>query len=130
MIKVYVSTNCSSCKRAKNWLQEHRLEFEVVNLSTTPVLKEELIKILRRSENGLNDIISTRSNSYQNLNADIEELHFEEMLSLIRQDNSLLRLPIIFDEQHFQVGFTEGRIRQFISPEMRKVKADMGKIKK
>lgn len=128
MIKVYVSSSCGSCRKAMEWLRKHRIEFEAVNLSKTSVLREDLIKILRVSENGLSDIISTRSHSYRTLKSKLEDLPLNKALDLIEKDNSLLKRPILFDERHFQVGFNSEEIRQFIPAQVRKMEMKMEKI--
>jgi regulatory protein spx len=102
------------------WLKRHRIEFETVNLSATKLLKKDIIEILAASENGLMDIVSTQCHAYQALKTKFEEMHFDEVIGLIVKDNSLLRRPIIFDEHHFQVGYNEEGIRQFIPPNVRK----------
>ncbi|MDR2977392.1 MAG: Spx/MgsR family RNA polymerase-binding regulatory protein [Streptococcaceae bacterium] len=121
MIKLYTSSSCSSCRKAIRWLKKHRIEFETINLSTTAIERKDLIEILTASENGLEDIISTQCHAYQTLKPKFEELHVEQVIKMIEEDNSFLRRPIIFDEHHFQVGYNEEGIRQFIPSQMRKV---------
>ncbi|MEG2773687.1 MAG: glutaredoxin domain-containing protein, partial [Lactococcus sp.] len=45
MIKVYTVMACSSCKKAKEWLANHGLEFEEINLITDKIDPEDFLKI-------------------------------------------------------------------------------------
>lgn len=87
---------------------------------TSPLSAEELRQILSLTENGTDDIISTRSKIFQKLNVDLEELPISQLLSLIAQNPSLLRRPIILDSKRLQVGFNEDEIRAFLPRGYRK----------
>ncbi len=43
-IKVYCTPNCPWCAAAKDYLKSHGFEFEEIDVSTDPLLAEELIK--------------------------------------------------------------------------------------
>ncbi|HPR91331.1 MAG TPA: glutaredoxin domain-containing protein [Candidatus Paceibacterota bacterium] len=43
-IKVYCTPNCPWCAAAKDYLRNHGFEFEEIDVSTDPLLAEELIK--------------------------------------------------------------------------------------
>ena len=62
---------------------------------TSPLTRKELQHILSLTENGTDDIISTRSKIFQKLNLDVESLSISELLRLIEENQSLLRRPII-----------------------------------
>ena len=51
--------------------------------------EKELQQILSLTENGTDDIISTRSKIFQKLNIDVESISVTELLSLIEQYPSL-----------------------------------------
>lgn len=121
MIKVYLSGSCSSCRKARKWLRKRQLEFMEINLSSTVMSKEDLIKILSLTENGLEDIIAVRGKTYLNLEQEFESLSLEEAIRLIQKNPRLLKRPLIFDDNRLLVGFNEGGIRAFVPTEVRKV---------
>ena len=43
-IKVYCTPHCPWCTAAKDYLKNHGFEFEEIDVSTDPLLAEELIK--------------------------------------------------------------------------------------
>lgn len=120
MIKLYVSPSCTSCRKAKAWLEEHDLAYIEKNIYHDPLTKEDIKEILTLTENGTEDIISFRSQAYQNLEEDLESLSFNELLDLLIEEPSLVRRPIIMDDRRLQIGYNEEDIRMFLPRQVRK----------
>ena len=57
------------------------------------------MSILAFTENGTEDIISTRSKVFQKLDADVDELSVSKLDYLISKNPGLLRRPIILDNK-------------------------------
>ena len=87
---------------------------------TSPLTRKELQHILSLTENGTDDIISTRSKIFQKLDVDVEELSISALIRLIEENPSLLRRPIILDNKRMQIGFNEDEIRAFLPRSYRK----------
>ena len=121
MIKLYVSPSCTSCRKAKNWLEEQGLEYEEKNIFHEPLTKDEIKQILMLTDEGTEEIISYRSQAFQDLDVDIETLSMNELLTLFIQQPSLIRRPIIMDDRRLQIGFNEEEIRMFLPREVRQV---------
>lgn len=118
-IKVYGSS-CASTRKARKWLKAHDIPFVYKDIMRHPLTVEEIQHILRLTEEGTKDIISTRSNVYKQLNINLDTIPLNELYKLIQQHPRLLRHPIIFDENRLQIGYDEHNIRQFIPKEERK----------
>ena len=116
MIKVYTSPSCTSCRKARAWLQANQLEFEEKNIFAEPLTESEIKKILAATEGGVQDIISTRSKIYEKLGI---ELTLKQMIVLFKEYPSLLRRPILIDEKRILIGFNEDEIRSFVPREIR-----------
>lgn len=86
---------------------------------TSPLSAPELQHILSLTENGTDDIISTRSKIFQKLDLDVEDLSISTLIKLIEENPSLLRRPIILDGKRMQIGFNEDEIRRFLPREVR-----------
>ncbi|WP_285022945.1 Spx/MgsR family RNA polymerase-binding regulatory protein [Lactococcus garvieae] len=121
MIKVYTVMACSSCKKAKEWLANHGLEFEEINLITDKIDPEDFLKIFSLTENGTEEIISTRSRAYKRLSLDFERLSLYELVKIIEENRTLLRRPLILDDKRLQVGYNEDDIRKFLPRSVRRV---------
>ena len=71
------------------------------------------------TEDGTDEIISTRSKTFQKLNINLESLPLQDLFELIRNNPGLLRRPIIIDEKRLQVGYNEDDIRRFLPRKIR-----------
>ena len=114
MITLFLSPSCTSCRKARAWLLNHEVPFVEHNIMTSPLSAQELQHILSLTENGTDDIISTRSKIFQKLNLDVESLSISELIKLIEENPSLLRRPILLDAKRMQIGFNEDEIRAFL----------------
>ncbi|MGY3749637.1 transcriptional regulator SpxA [Vagococcus acidifermentans] len=119
MLKLYTSPSCTSCRKARAWLQEHKIPFIERNIFSEPLSQDELKEILRMTEDGTEEIISTRSKVFQKLDVDLDDLPLAELLTLVKDNPGLLRRPIMIDEKRLQVGFNEDEIRRFLPREVR-----------
>ncbi|GAB2020945.1 transcriptional regulator Spx [Pseudolactococcus yaeyamensis] len=114
MINLYLSPSCTSCRKARAWLDSYGVAYEEHNILTQPMTSDDLKAILSKTENGTEDIISTRSKVFQKLNIDVDDLTINQLLTLISEHPSLLRRPIIMDDKRMQIGFNEDEIRAFL----------------
>jgi regulatory protein spx len=119
MVTLYTSPSCTSCRKAKAWLEEHNIPYVERNIFAEPLTIEEIKEILRMTENGTDEIISTRSKIFQKLNINVESMPLQDLYEVIRQNPGLLRRPIIIDEKRLQVGYNEDEIRRFLPRKVR-----------
>jgi regulatory protein spx len=112
-VTVYGAT-CASSRRSKEWLTKNGIRYNDRNIIKNPLTVDELQGILRMTVDGTDEIISTRSKTFKELNLDIESLPLQQLLELIHEHPRLLRRPIIMDEKRLQVGYHEDDIRQFL----------------
>ena len=99
MITLFLSPSCTSCRKARAWLKKHDVPFKEHNIMTSPLSSQELTSILALTENGTDDIISTRSKIFQKLDVDVDDLSISALIRLIEENPSLLRRPIILDNK-------------------------------
>lgn len=121
MLTLYTSPSCTSCRKARAWLQEHEIPFVERNIFSEPLNISELKPILQMTEDGTEEIISTRSKVFQKLNMDLDDLPLKDLLTLVQENPGLLRRPIMIDEKRLQVGFNEDEIRRFLPRDVRQL---------
>ncbi|QDI91236.1 transcriptional regulator Spx [Salicibibacter halophilus] len=114
MIILYTTPSCTSCRKAKAWLQEHDIPFKERNLFSEPITVDEIKSILRLTEHGTDEIISKRSKDFQNADVNIEQLPISDLFRFIQENPGILKRPIIVDEKRLQVGYNEDEIRMFL----------------
>lgn len=119
MVNLYTTPSCTSCRKAKAWLEEHHIAYIERNILADPLTVDEIKSILRLTEEGTSEIISTNSKTFQELNINIESLSLNEFYKLIMKYPQMLRRPIIQDEKRLQVGYNEEEIRSFLPRRLR-----------
>lgn len=121
MIQMYTTPSCSSCRKAKKWFEEHRIEYREKNIFNIKLTREDIMLMLKNTENGFEDIISTRSKVFQDQNLDIDDMSMRELTDFIIENPSVLRRPIIIEDNKMQVGYNEDEIRTFIPKRLREI---------
>lgn len=120
MTTTIYTASCTSSRKAKAWLTEQNIPFVERNMDKKPLTISEIKGILHMTEEGTDEIISTRSKEFQDLALDLDTISLQELMKLIHEKPKLLRRPIIMDDKRLQVGFQEDDIRQFLPRNIRK----------
>ncbi|AIO19540.1 Regulatory protein Spx [Candidatus Izimaplasma bacterium HR1] len=121
MITIYTTPSCSSCRKAKKWFDNHRIDYREKNIFNIKLTRDDIIMMLKNTDNGFEDIISTRSKVFQEQNLDIEDMSMSALTNFIIANPSVLRRPIIIEEKKMQVGYNEDEIRTFIPRRLREI---------
>ena len=120
MIKIYTSPSCSSCRKVKKWFDEQKIPYVEKNIFVSTLNEKELTDMLAKSENGTEDIISTRSKIVKESGVDIDNMTIKELIAFIKENPSVLKRPIMVDDTKIQVGYNSEDIRVFI-PHARRI---------
>ncbi len=104
--------SCTSCRKTKAWLVEKGIEYEERHLFRNPPTVDELMDIIKRTSNGLEEIMSTRSQMFKNLNVDIENLRVSELLEILSKEPRLLKRPIITSGENLVIGYNKPALEQ------------------
>src|SRR5699024_12867728 len=107
----------SSTRKAYDWLKKHSIQFVYKNILLERFSINEIKHIFRLTENGTEDILSTKSNLFKELIPNIDYLSMDELYKMIQENPKLLRYPIIVNQRKIQVRFSEYDIRIFIPKE-------------
>lgn len=119
MVTLFITPSCTSCRKARTWLEENNIHYEERNIFTETLSEYEIKSILRMTENGTEDIVSTRSKAYSELDIDLSEIPMNDFYRLVQEQPGLLRRPIILDDKRLQIGYNEDEIRRFLPREVR-----------
>ncbi|TDL82311.1 Spx/MgsR family RNA polymerase-binding regulatory protein [Peribacillus frigoritolerans] len=101
----YSYPSCTSCRKTKHWLKAHNIEFSEKHLFRETPSYTELQKILQLTTDGMDEILATRSQTYKDLNLNIDDLPLSDVIKLIIDEPKLLRRPIITDGKKLVVGY-------------------------
>lgn len=120
MITIYTNPSCTSSRKAKAWLKEHNIEFVERNILTHRPTIDEIKAMVGRTEDGVDEIISTRSEIFKKLGFDLETISIQKLFEFISENPCFLRSPIIIDEKRLLAGYSEIEIRRFLPRKTRK----------
>ena len=119
MIKIYTTPSCASCRKAKKWFDQYSIPYSEKNIFSIKLSKDDIFKMLANSENGFDDIISTRSKVFKEKRLDPDNMSVAELISFIIDYPSVLKRPIIINESELQVGYNNEDITIFLPKELR-----------
>ena len=114
MIKIYTSPSCSSCRKVKKWFNDQNIPYVEKNIFAATLNENELKDILVKSENGTEDIISPRSKIVKESGVNLDSMTIKELIDFIRNNPSVLKRPIMVDDNKIQVGYNPEEITVFI----------------
>jgi arsenate reductase len=100
---------CSTCKKAKVWLDEHGIEYTARNIKEENPTFEELKEWHARSGLPLKKFFNTSGLLYKsmNLKEKLPAMTEEEQLKLLSSDGMLVKRPILVKGDKVLTGFKE-----------------------
>ena len=119
MIQIYTTPSCASCRKAKKWFDQYKIPYSEKNIFSIKLSKEDIFKMLANSENGFDDIISTRSKVFKEKHLEPDNMSIQELVDFIIENPSVLKRPIIINENELQVGYNNEDITIFLPKELR-----------
>ena len=100
---------CTTCQKAKRWLEDHQITFELRDIKTDNPTYEELEAWHRRSGLPLKKFFNTSGLLYKSmeLKDKLPGMTEEEMLRLLAADGMLVKRPLLVSDTFVLVGFKE-----------------------
>ena len=101
---------CSTCKKAKKWLEEHNVPYTARHIKEENPSYDELKHWLEASGLPIKKFFNTSGQVYKSLNLKekLPSMSTEEQLQLLASDGMLVKRPIVItDSNHVLVGFKE-----------------------
>ena len=100
---------CSTCKKAKNWLLEHGIEFTARHIKENNPTAEEISLWQEKSGLELKKFFNTSGMIYRDLGLKdkLPGMSREEQLALLASDGMLVKRPILVTDGTVLVGFKE-----------------------
>ncbi len=100
---------CSTCKKAKKYLDDNNIKYIDRNIVLDTPTKEELEKYLKLSNLDINKFFNTSGMKYRELNLKdkLKEMTTEEKLKLLESDGMLIKRPLLVTDNTVLLGFKE-----------------------
>ena len=100
---------CSTCQKAKKWLEEHNIEFTQRHIVEDNPTYDELKEWYDKSGLTLKKFFNTSGLLYKDmkLKDNLQEMSEEEQLKLLATNGMLVKRPIVVEGDTVLVGFKE-----------------------
>lgn len=112
-IKLYEYKTCSTCVKAKKWLDKNKISYTAIPIVDQPPSIKELqtmLKHLRSKDGDLKNLFNTSGVQYRELKmADKLKAGLSESdaLKLLSENGKLIKRPFILTKDNGAVGFKE-----------------------
>ena len=105
---------CTTCKRAKAWLDEAGIEYTDRNIKDENPTIDELREWYAKSKLPLKRFFNTSGMLYKqmSLKDKLPQMSEEEQLELLSTDGMLVKRPIIINDDTILVGFRQEEWKQ------------------
>ena len=119
MIKFICYPKCTTCQKAKKWLDDNKIEYELRDIKLGNPTLEELTEWYKQSGLPLKKFFNTSGLLYKSLDLKIKlpTMTDDEMLNLLATDGMLVKRPLLIGDDFVIVGFKEdeyGKIRSVV----------------
>lgn len=100
---------CTTCKRAKKWLDAHEIEYEDRHIVDNNPTFEELQEWIKRSGLPIKKFFNTSGTLYKEMNLSkiLITLSEEEQMKLLSTNGMLVKRPIVVGKDVVLVGFRD-----------------------
>lgn len=100
---------CSTCQKAKKWIDENKIEYVDRNIVTETPTKEELKKWITKSGLDVRKFFNTSGMKYRELNIKekIKDMSEDEIYELLASDGMLIKRPLFISDTLILKGFKE-----------------------
>lgn len=107
---------CSTCKKAKKWLEDNHINFEERNIVTQTPSIEELTQWISKSGKEIKKWFNTSGLKYKELNLKekLIDLNNEEKIKLLASDGMLIKRPLLITDKEIYIGFKEEQWKKLL----------------
>ena len=104
---------CTTCQKAKKWLDDHKIAYELRDIKLTRPTAAELSLWHARSGLPLKKLFNTSGLLYKSLSLKekLPEMSEGAMLELLSTDGMLVKRPLLISDAFVLVGFREAEWR-------------------
>ncbi len=108
--RFYHYEKCSTCRRARKWLESKGIEVEPIPIREHPPGKEDLRRLLQGREGSIRRAFNTSSPDYREpaIKESIDSMTEAEAIDLLSKKGNLIRRPVLIGEGLVLQGFNEG----------------------
>lgn len=106
--KIYSYKNCGTCRKALKFLEQKKIDSEILAIRETPPSKKEL-KYMLFVVKDIKKLFNTSGQDYKSLGLKdkLASMSESEMLDLLSSNGNLVKRPFVLLEETALIGFKE-----------------------
>lgn len=114
MVTFYWYPKCSTCKKAKAWLDEHHVSYKTVDLVQATPSATELAKWMKQSELPVRRFFNTSGIRYRELDLkeQVPSMTIQTASELLATDGMLIKRPLVVGSHELTLGFKESEFEE------------------
>lgn len=109
MLNFICYPKCTTCQKAKKWLDDHGIEYSLRDIKTDNPSADELTRWYSKSGLPLKKFFNTSGLLYKSmeLKDKLPGMSEEEMIQLLASDGMLVKRPLLISDDFVLIGFKE-----------------------
>ena len=109
MVKVYCYSKCTTCRKALKWLDDNKIEYELLDIKEEHPNEETLRQLHKKSGLPLKRFFNTSGQLYREmeLSKKLPNMSEDEMFRLLASDGMLVKRPLLITSDRVLTGFKE-----------------------
>ncbi len=117
MLKFICYPKCTTCQKARKWLDENKINYEFRDIKLDNPTLDELTEWYKKSGLPLKKFFNTSGLLYKSLDLKnkLPTMSDEEMLKLLASDGMLVKRPLLIGEDFVSVGFKESEWSEILN---------------
>ena len=116
MLKFICYPKCTTCQKAKKWMEDNKIEYELRDIKEDNPKLEELTAWYKQSGLPLKKFFNTSGLLYKSmeLKDKLPTMSEEDQLKLLATDGMLVKRPLLIGEDFALVGFKESEWNEIL----------------
>ena len=109
MVKFICYPKCTTCQKARKWLDDNKIEYEFRDIKLDNPTLDELTEWYKKSGLPLKKFFNTSGLLYKSLDLKnkLPTMTEDEMLKILASDGMLVKRPLLIGDSLVLVGFKE-----------------------
>ena len=111
MINFICYPKCTTCQKAKKWLDDNKIEYKLRDIKADNPTADELTQWYEKSALPLKRFFNTSGLLYKSmeLKTKLPDMSDEQMIELLSTDGMLVKRPLLIGDDFVLIGFKESQ---------------------
>ncbi|MBQ7274674.1 MAG: arsenate reductase family protein [Clostridiales bacterium] len=116
MIQVYCYSRCTTCKKALKWLDDSKIQYELIDIKENHPDEKTLRSLHKKSGLPLRRFFNTSGLIYREmeLSKKLPDMSEDDMFKLLASDGMIVKRPLLVSDDKVLVGFKEDEWKSLV----------------